>query len=313
VEAVDKPPRVFALEGWRSITELDPAGKIVARHALDLPEQAAITYARNAVDSAGKRFFAASAPLSGQIYLFDENWQRVATFPEASESPVQITDLAFADVGKEDGQPAVIAASVAEMGLIAYSLEGNVEWRNREFANAISIAVTQPDDVGSWGILVTGESGAVLRVNRFGRDEPPVTVGQWPILKLVAARFGSATQSSLIALSNDQQGKLFAIGLNDKLKEAWNYPLPTGMHQKPIEPITSSHLLQGRSGEWWLAGPDGSIHVITEDGEFHDSFHYGAPLTGIAATLLNNQPALLVATESGVEAWRISLAESRER
>jgi hypothetical protein len=188
-----------------------------------------------------------------------------------------------------------------------------VTWRNRAFANAVSIAVTQPDDVGSWGILVTGESGEVLRVNRFGRDDPPVKVAQWPILKLVAARFPSATQAALVGLSNDEQGKLFAVGLTSALKETWNYPLPPGVHQKPIDPIASSHVLPDRAGEWWLAGPDGSIHVITEDGELHDSFHYGEPLTGIAATMLDGRPALLVATERGVSAWKISLPTPRER
>jgi hypothetical protein len=313
VEAEGQRARALVVEGWRTMSELSAGGEVVVRHQLDLPEQAVITYVRTATDETGKRVFAATAPLAGQAYLFDENWRRIAIFPGPGDAPVQLTDLAFADVGEPDQQPALIASSVAEMGLTAISLEGKVEWRNRSFPNALSLAVTRPDDVGSWGILVTGESGAILRVNRFGREEPPVMVGQWPILKLVGARFNAATQAPLIALSNDPQGNLFAVGLTDKLKESWNYPLPTGMHQKPIEPIASSHILPGRAGEWWLAGPDGSIHVITEDGEFHDSFHYGAPLTGIAATMLDEQPVLLVAMESGVEAFKVSLPEARER
>ena len=107
------------------------------------------------------------------------------------------------------------------------------------------------------------------------------------MLKLTSAQFSGAKQSQFLAISNNPQGEMFAVGITGQLKEAWNYPLPSGVHQKPIEPVTSSNLLPGRQGEWWLAGPDGSVHVISEDGEFHDSFHTGAALTGLAATKLD--------------------------
>jgi len=56
VEAAEQPTRIMVVEGWRTVAELDATGKLVARHALDLPEQAAITYLRTAIDRSGKRF-----------------------------------------------------------------------------------------------------------------------------------------------------------------------------------------------------------------------------------------------------------------
>ena len=150
-----------------------------------LPEQAAVTFARTATDKSGKRYFVASAPLAPQLFLFDEQWKLLLSYPPAGEQPLQVCDLAFADLGEADGTPEILAASVGDLGLVALSLAGEVRWRNRAFPNAVSLAVTPPDDIGSWGILVTGESGGVLRVNRFGKDEPPVTVGNWPILRLL--------------------------------------------------------------------------------------------------------------------------------
>jgi len=64
-------------------------------------------------------------------------------------------------------------------------------------------------------------------------------------------------------------------------------------------------MLPGHAGEWWIAGPDGSIHVITADGQLFDSFHYGAPLTGLAATKIGDQCFLLVATADGLSAFEI--------
>lgn len=296
--------KIYICDGPRTIVELDHTGKLVSRHELKLPEQAAVSFGRTVVDESGKRYFAAAAPLAPQVFLFDAEWELLRSFPAASETPLAVMDVALADLGDADGTPEVVTGNVADLGLIAYSLEGEVIWRNRAFPNVISIAPVQ-DSAGKWLSYLAGDAGTVLRVNRFGHEEPAVTVADWPVLKLTSAQFTGAKQAEFLAISNNAQGEMFAVGITSQLKEAWNYPLPAGVHQKPIEPVTSSNLLPGRQGEWWLAGPDGSVHVISEDGEFHDSFHTGAALTGLAATKLNGQPVLLVATEAGVTAWQI--------
>jgi hypothetical protein len=198
------------------------------------------------------------------------------------------------------------------VGLVAVSLAGEVRWRNRTFSNAGSVAVSPPDDLGLWNILVTGETGSILRVNRFGNDEPPVTVGQWAMQRLCSGRF-AGTSAPLLGLAANEKGELSAVGLSGSLKEAWNYPLPRGLHQKPIDPVVSSQILAGHGGEWWLAGPDGSIHVITQDGRVFDSFYHGAAISGIAAGKLGGRPLLFVATDDGMAALEVSLPAASNR
>ena len=212
--------RLFVFEGWRTIAEVDADGKVVGRHALDLPEQAAITFVRTATDKSGQRYFVASAPLAPQFFVFDDAWKLLLACPPDDEAPLSLVDLALADVGEADGMPEILAGSVGDVGLVALSLTGEVRWRNRAFPNAVSIAVSQPDDIGSWGIFVTGERGAVLRVNRFGKEEPPVTIGTWP--DPAAAWPGdspAAKQAALLGLSNNAKGEMFAVGLTSQLKE----------------------------------------------------------------------------------------------
>ena len=304
VEDAGRPPRIFALEGWRTIAELDAAGKMVARHALDIPERAVVSYARPSKNKAGQWVFAASSPLAPQVFLFDADWKLTRTIPAADEAPLAVVDMTWADVGEPDGEPELLVANVGEIGLAAIDARGETVWRNRTLPNTTSVALSRPDDTGSWGIFVTGEQGSVLRVNRFGNEETPQTVGQWPIARLVPARFAGGTQARFLGLSGNAQGEPFAVGITGQMKEAWNYPLPKGAHQRPIDTVTSSNLLPARQGEWWLAAPDGSIHVISEDGVLFDSFYYGAALTGLAATRLGEHNVLLVATEEGVAAWK---------
>lgn len=305
VEEPGQPARIHVVEGWRTVTELATDGRVAVRHSLDLPERAAITFVRTAVDRDSRRLFVAAAPLAAQLHVFDDQWERVLSFPPAGQAPLAVTDLALADVGETDGTPEIVAANVGEVGLVAIGVDGKTLWRNRALPNVFSVAVPGPDEVGSWAAFAAGEQGTVLRVNRFGLEEPPKTIGQWPIFRLAAARFQGGTQAMLLGLSNNPQGQPAAIGITWKLTEAWNYPLPAGAHQRPIEPVTSGNLLPGRKGEWWLAGPDGSIHVVSEDGQLHDSFNYGAALTGLAAVRIEEQPVLLVATDEGVTAWKV--------
>lgn len=322
VETAGQSPRIFVFEGGRTMAEVDAGGKIVGRHPLQLPEQAAVAFGRTVVTKGGQRYFAVSAPLAPQFFLFDEAWQPKLAYPPPAESPLGVLDLAFADVEASDGTPEILAASVGGPGLVAVAFDGKLKWQNRFLPNVVSVAVSQPDDIGLWAMYITGEgpageSGSIVRINLFGRDEPPIAVPRRSILTLTAARFAAAKQAAFLGLASGEQGERLAVGLTADFKEAWNYPLPAGVHARPIEAITSSHVLPGRQGEWWLAGPDGSIHVVSEDGEFFDSFHYGEVLTGLAATKFGERPVLLVATDAGLEAWEVhapaATPASRER
>jgi hypothetical protein len=144
-----------------------------------------------------------------------------------------------------------------------------------------------------------------LPVNKYGNADTPIAVKGWPIMRLVAASFAGAKQATYLGLSSDPQGQTVVVGLSADLKECWNYPLPPGAHQKPIEAIASAALLPQQAGQWLVAGPDGSIHILGEDGEFSDLFHAGAPLSGLAATRLGETPAIVVATDAGITAWRV--------
>ena len=85
----------------------------------------------------------------------------------------------------------------------------------------------------------------------------------------------------------------------------WTYSLPVGFPPQPIEPIIAGRIARDGRGVWLLPGPDGSIHILSPDGHLIDRFNYGSPLQGLAAVEIAGRPALVVATASGLEAWRV--------
>jgi peroxiredoxin len=306
--------RVLVFDGPRAIAEIDAQGRFAARHALDIPEQAAVTFARTATDKEGRRYFVASAPLAPQVFVFDENWKLLLSYPPPDHAPLAVIDMNLAELDDPADGPEILVATASGAGVVALSLAGEVRWRNRAVPSAISAAVLPAGDIGSLGIFVAGEeSGAVVRLNRFGHEEPPVKVANRPIGRIFAAGISSSEQASLLGLSSNSKGEPIAVGLNDTLQERWNYPLPPGVHQRPIEPIHWSRVIAGHGGEWWIAGPDGSIHVITADGKLFDSFYYGAPLMGLAAAKIGERALLLVATSDGLAAWEVQSPAASKR
>lgn len=302
--------RLYVLEGWRQVAELDAEGQIVARHPLDLPTQAGVTFLRTATDAQGQRYFLAGAPLAPQCYVFDAHWQLQLAYPPPGHAPLALVDLAGAALpppAPGEGEPSltILLASAGDVGLAAISLDGQTRWRNRTFANALSAAVYEETSPAALRLYVPGEDGSVLAVDAAGKHAPPQRVGRWPIVRLVAGRFRSPQGAVLLGIAHDEQWRPFAVGLTPELKEVWNYPLPLGAHTQPIEPITSSDLWAGTAGQWWLAGPDGSIHLILADGQWFDSFCTGAVLGGLAAGIVGGQPTLVVATPEHLVAWRV--------
>jgi hypothetical protein len=309
----DGSPQWFVLSGGRFAVEIDGQGKIINRYPLEISPQTVITFVRTATDKSGKRFFVGSSPLAPQCFLFDEHWKLLLSFPPADLAPLGVTDLALTDLDN-DGSLDILVAAAGGAGVVAVSLQGDVRWRNGTVAAALSLAVALPDDLGSRMIFVSGdEKGTIGRINRFGNAEPSVPVRNWPIARILGGQFAAKQQANFLALATSSKNEPFAVGLTDEMSEKWNYPLPLGVHQNPIEPVAASRVLPEHQGEWWIAGPDGSVHLITADGQLFDSFFTGTPLTGIAATKIGEKAVLLLSSRDRVSAWEVSGGASPKR
>jgi hypothetical protein len=309
----DGSSRMLAISGGRSVIEVDGEGKIANRHSLEIPLQTVITFIRTATNNAGKRYFLGSSPLSPQFYLFDDNWRLILAFPPTDQAPLGVADLALTDLDNDGGLEILVAAA-GGAGIVAISPRGELRWRNSTVPEPFSLAVSQPDDLGSRMIYASGdEKGAVARINRFGNAEPAVSVPNWSIARIFCGSFSMQQQANFVAIAANVKNEPYVIGLTDDLMEKWSYPLPLGVHQNPIEPVSASKVLPGYQGEWWIAGPDGSVHLITSDGQLFDSFFTGMPLTGIAATKIGEKAVLLLSSGDRVTAWEVVVADSPKR
>ncbi len=86
------------------------------------------------------------------------------------------------------------------------------------------------------------------------------------------------------------------------------------MHARPIEVITTGDIAGDGTKEWLIAGPDGSVHILSSDGKLVDKFNTGSTLAGLAADKFGDQRVLLISkvldkpqddAKGVLEAWQI--------
>lgn len=296
--------RVLALDGFRTLVEIDSAGKVLKRHELDLPERAAVTSLRMSPVKGSAVYFAAFAPMGPQMFVFDRNFRLKFAYPasaEDAESPIR--DVQLGDL-KNEGDPVAYVAFADASGLHGLDSQGKRAWRSRAYDPLFSIAVSPRDELLGQRLLVTGRGG-VMPVNGYGNNDPEVRVPNWVVGQIITGKFEGAKQAAVCALAVDEMERGFAVGLDPRLAEQWNYPLPPGPFAKPVDPVVSGPWLDGK-GHWVFAGPEGSLHVVAEDGEFSDFMATGEHLAGLAIHRAGGESLLFVATDKGVTAYRVT-------
>ncbi len=294
------------IESAKGIAELSLDGRIVQRHRL-LPDDSeeVITALRIIVDKNGGRWLAAFAPTHQRAHLVDDQWKLRWSFPaDALENRHSgIADVQLADLDG-DGVPEMYVGYFGVVGVHAVSLEGRRTAVQRQIANVTRMAVGGFDpQIG--GVLYCTNSGGPLvvldaKLERVGE----VAVGDAGFAQLASAELTGNPQPQFCGLAVPQLGKTVAIGFDAAGQELWQYALPEGIHERPVEQIIVGRLA-GNTGQWILPGCDGSIHVLSPQGELIERFNYGRQLTGLAVVEHQGRPTLIVATNEGIEAFAV--------
>ena len=278
VSGADNQPHIFALEGAHTVIEIDPDGKTAARHELDLPPEAIITYLRTATDAQGKHYFVGSASGQSQVFLFDENWQRVLSFPKAEEvansriAGVQIGDL------QGDGKLNLFVGYWQDVGLQGVSLAGERLWQERTLQYVLPCAFTDPDSSGARKLICTHSRGTIVLFSGDGKPQGEVVVPDRYVALILGADLKGDGKNEYCALTLTSDSSNEAVGLSLDGKQLWNYALPAGVPRRPIEMITTGDVLTDVPRAWLFAGADGSIHIVGEDGKPIDKWNQGASL-----------------------------------
>jgi len=300
-----KPP-LLAVESWRSVVEIGADGKPGAAFELKIDDKELITHLRVAATRDGRRFLAAFAAAQQRMHLLDGQGNLLWSYPpDALENPHPgIADVQLADLDG-DGSPEVYVSYWGVVGVQAVGLDGQLLWKNRLITNVSSMTVTSPDAQGQRHLLCTNMNGSLAALDAKGQRQNEVSFAGRPLRWVTGAEFPPDRQRLFCALTGTKLGENIAVGVALDGKELWSYTLPEGVPAQPIEAVVPGRLKMDGTGHWLIGGADGSIHVLSADGKLVDRFNYGTPLCGLATLEITGQPALVVSTPGGIEAWKV--------
>ncbi|HZZ73250.1 MAG TPA: TlpA disulfide reductase family protein [Pirellulales bacterium] len=295
-------PKLITIESWSSIVELDLQGKVLTRHKLDLPPDAVVSYLRTAVDGKGKRYYVLFANSKPQLFMFDDQWNRLLAYPDGEK--VEIADVQIADL-EGHGEPMLLVGYWDTVGVQGVSLDGKRLWSNRVIQNALRLAIAGKDAAGHRTAWCVNGSEGIAPLDYQGALGQILSLPGRDIEWLTSENFEADAPSFCAISAQDKKSSIF-LGLDAEGKVVWTYPIVKSIPKKPIERAVAGKLADGR-GVWLLAGPDGSLHFLNVAGQLLDKFNYGAELTGMALTTLDGKNVLIVASEKGLEAWQVDM------
>ena len=288
------------------MAEVGLDGKLIALHKLNLAEGEGIGSLRAAAGADGKRYVAAFLTTQQRCHVWDENWNHVANYPEdALQNPHGgIGDVELGDLDG-GGTLKMYVGYWGTAGVQAASLDGKRIWSNRSLSNVNHLAIGDPDKDGRRQLFCTNDRGSLVVLDAEGQRQGEIRIPQRMLHWIAAADLGGDGKVSWCGLSAPHLGDNLVVGLSLTGAELWSYALPAGAQPRPIEPILAGQITPQRPGQWILPGPDGSIHFVTAEGKPLDKFNYGAALQGLATAQIGGQPVLVVASDNGLEAWKV--------
>ncbi len=301
IEDASGSTRFLVYDGWRSVIEVNAKGSIVVRRILPLPQMAAVSQLRSRVDRNGQRFYLAWSLRDFQAHVFDASWERVLSYPPTTEKHDGVQDATLADVDG-DGEIELVVGFWGSQGVHCVTLDGTRRWANTESPNVFTV-LALPSAAAPAQLWVAGAAGQPLSLNANGKSAADKSLAQERIHHLFQSRADG--NGSLCGVSYAADGNRLVLGLNSSLKRTWQYELPAGSFPTQVSFITSAEILADGERHWLVAGPDGSVHVISNDGRFTDKFHTGEALRGLAGGRDGKTGILVVSTHTGICAWRV--------
>ncbi len=294
--------KFFVMDGPRTVVELTSDGNVAARHELQIPEQAVVSFLRTTVDGQGHRYYAGSASGQQQVFVFDSDWKLLLAFPPADQPKhAGIGDVQFVDLD-HSGTPKLAIGYWGLVGVQQVALDGKRLWSDRSMEFVLSITDGSAGSNGTPHLICANSRGSLVPLDSAGAPGSEWRVAGLMLETVVSDKMGGG---SLCAVASNTDGTPVAAGLGPNGEDQWRYLLPSGIFRTPIEKLTSANLI-GDERQWLIAGADGSIHFVAHDGQPIDHFHYGEALTGMSGVRFGDDRLLLVSTAKGLTAWRIA-------
>jgi hypothetical protein len=276
-------PRLFVLDGWRTVVELDTDGKIISRYELELPEHEAVGVLRAGIDETGQQVFATFMPQGKAVYVFDRNWKLIANYPPVAGGLIR--DAQFTTAGT------MLVAFDGTAGLHKFDIP-TMKGAKISDLSARSISRSGRDVICD---------GAFVQVSSGKRN---AEFAAWQL-----SRFGNSQGDSSCCIGTSKDGSWYAMGIKEQSVQ-WSAAIGPQLFDKNIEPVSAT---AGPTPFWAIAGSNRIVQVFSHGGSWLGDFQSDSEVLGLALINVEGQLRLIVSTNAGVTNWNLDVTEVSAR
>ena len=280
-----------------------------------------ITFVRTALNSQGKRIYAASSlsRLGGnRVHLLDENFRTLGFYPQmkAEADETIISDVRLADIDG-DKEPEIIVSildapdSVDGKGSIrVLKMDMTELWRNDNTSAPYQVGVAYS---GKSPTIITmnvlAESSELVELDVQGRIKRPIAlkkegnqIGWFAVDDLEG---NGNSRICVIVPDSQERGNMHIAEMDMSGNQLWEYPFPGAHHAVPVEQIIATDVVGDSTKEWILASPDGVLHILDYQGKLLDRYAHGKTVTGFTGATFGGKKHLLVSDPETITAYEV--------
>ena len=329
VVLVGEANRTLVLDGGDAIVELDALGQVIGRHELPTHPEEKRGLLRTSIDSQGKFWYLASGVGWQQVYLLNDAWNVVLSFPDGQHSG--IGDVHLADLTNL-GKPTMHIGYWGGIGIQGGTIDGRRLWANRSLDHVLQITSGPADEAGQPTLWCISTRGTILQLSASGKSLQELYIAGQALMYV--AWHPSADTHCGLAIK--ELGWYSAVGFSADGTKQWEYPLPPGEYVTQVPRIqyvqfpvkkpdgdsdgdsdgeSDGESNDGSGGQsdgkpdeengWLIAAAGGSLHWLDNGGKLIDRFDTGELITGVAMSTDAKETRLLISTGENLTAWSI--------
>jgi hypothetical protein len=272
-QMVDGKNRIAILDGYRTVVLLDENGKQLLRKELELPENQAVTRIRLS-DFDGNLMVAAFSKLGSQVHWFDENLNRVGSFPLTVKPGEKVADCQFAKSGQSLG----LIVSLKDKGIFQVDLATG---KRRKMSDQLT------DEFTVVGSLLGGVNDGVPFLNALPDLNPNAFEG-WHLSELSGKSEVGGDKESFCAIGLIG-GKYQALGLDSRFSIQWKAYVGEQEFDNDIESLATNQ----SDRIWAIASSDYGVSVINGMGELVHLIRTDSQPSGIGSFASSQRPRIV--------------------
>lgn len=293
-------PAYSIFDGYRTIVEIDNAGKTIRRVELKLPDGEAANLIRVGRQSGtGNPMFAVFSALGQTVYLFDHQWQPTAVYPAPNVEHAGVRDCRLCDANG-DGETELIVAFNDETGIHVVDPQTGL---GEQASKAIATSLVS---LGKEVVIAGQGKIGMLKTGLTNAEET----------ELDFQRVASIGTEHLCGLGVTSTGNWNAVGFDTELKRVWTLSIGSQFFETDLDPIAVTQIVRQTGGGlnpellWAIADTDDIIHLVSSSGKWLGDFQSETRLHGVALESRGGRTNLIVCNEAGIECWNLNLESS---